>query len=328
MSVNRDKALDVLKGIGILSMIMGHSNMGEIFTTYVAGFHMQLFFLVSGFLFNSKKYSLIQYTKRKAKSLLLPYATFAIVTLVVCLIVSFVSGSNVYGFPSCLLGIVYSNRSIFPITGAIWFLQCLFLVCVLFWFISRVPRIFQLIVLFVFSLLGYYQSKYDLHLPFALDSALTATLFYAVGFYARGFTDRLLGCRHSLVLGTILIVCSGISIFLNGQVNPRTCEYGFYPVYFINAILSVWGWYYIAKWLSNKAMGTLISRIGADSILYLGFNQLIILGLYKLFSVLFHFESTLWKGLRNIMIALLTTIVLYGLTAIINKSKIKYLFGK
>ena len=45
--IYRDNSLDILKGFGILTMVMGHSNMGESFNLYIAGFHMQLFFLVS-----------------------------------------------------------------------------------------------------------------------------------------------------------------------------------------------------------------------------------------------------------------------------------------
>ena len=52
----RNSSLDVLKGIGIISMVMGHSNMGSLFEIYIAGFHMQLFFIISGFLYKPERY--------------------------------------------------------------------------------------------------------------------------------------------------------------------------------------------------------------------------------------------------------------------------------
>lgn len=51
----RNPVIDILKGIGIVSMVMGHSNFGSLFEIYIAGFHMQLFFIISGYLFKRKR---------------------------------------------------------------------------------------------------------------------------------------------------------------------------------------------------------------------------------------------------------------------------------
>ncbi len=49
----RDKTLDVLKGIGIILMVVGHS--GSRLANFIYLFHMALFFMASGYVWNDKK---------------------------------------------------------------------------------------------------------------------------------------------------------------------------------------------------------------------------------------------------------------------------------
>ena len=54
MNKDRDIIIDILKGIGMLLVIIGHS--GCIWPFYLAiyAFHMPLFFIVSGLFFSTK----------------------------------------------------------------------------------------------------------------------------------------------------------------------------------------------------------------------------------------------------------------------------------
>ena len=49
----RDPSFDILKGLGILLMIMGHVGFGELFSKYIHAFHMPLFFLISGYFYKT-----------------------------------------------------------------------------------------------------------------------------------------------------------------------------------------------------------------------------------------------------------------------------------
>ena len=73
--VERYKVIDVIKGYGICLMVCGHS--GAPFTNWIYLFHMALFFIASGYLWNERnavtKKNVVQYVKRKAKSLWLPF---------------------------------------------------------------------------------------------------------------------------------------------------------------------------------------------------------------------------------------------------------------
>lgn len=70
---NRNIAIDIVKAIGILMMIIGHC--GQIpympYRHFIFTFHMPLFFIISGFFY--KKKDIAMSLKSDAKHLLLPY---------------------------------------------------------------------------------------------------------------------------------------------------------------------------------------------------------------------------------------------------------------
>lgn len=75
-NTTRDTTLDAVKGIGIILMVLGHS--GGPFHDFVYLFHMALFFMVSGFLWNDKKVADLPTACKsllaRLKGLLLPFA--------------------------------------------------------------------------------------------------------------------------------------------------------------------------------------------------------------------------------------------------------------
>lgn len=61
---SRVEYIDILKGIGIILMIMGHIGFSGIFDFYIHAFNMPLFFFVSGYLYKTK-------TEKKYKDIVL-----------------------------------------------------------------------------------------------------------------------------------------------------------------------------------------------------------------------------------------------------------------
>ncbi|WP_075557275.1 acyltransferase family protein [Parabacteroides timonensis] len=330
--IDRNISIDILKGIGILSMIIGHSNFGSITEIYIAGFHMQLFFIISGLFFSPDKYLLVDFLKRKAKSLLLPYFSFALITIFLCLIVNWIRGEELYPIENILKGIVFSNRAIFPITGALWFLQCLFFAELFFFFIVKIKnKVILMILLGFIASLSYWQSISNVWFPFAIDSALSAVVFIGVGYLFKSYMNKINISKNQILSWAIIILfISLITIFYNGQVNPRICTYGNIYLFFFNAIIGTIGWYLFSAYLfkSKFEYYSFLSYIGRNSIIYLGLNQLIILALYHIFNLMYNFDYFILKAVRNIAICFLTTIMLYYISILFNKSRLKILIGK
>ena len=84
MNNKRFEWIDILKGIGIILVVVGHSNFSFAKATtamfiqkYIYSFHMPLFFFVSGYLFVKDKYSNFKrFLRVKTKTLMIPYFFF------------------------------------------------------------------------------------------------------------------------------------------------------------------------------------------------------------------------------------------------------------
>lgn len=71
----RDRVVDILKGIGIFLMVFRHARAP--FSEFVLLFHMALFFIASGYLYKKEKCNsinnLVIYIKAKLRHLWIPY---------------------------------------------------------------------------------------------------------------------------------------------------------------------------------------------------------------------------------------------------------------
>lgn len=87
MKSGRLAYLDMVKGIGIIFVVMGHSQyLNEQIRIVITSFHMPLFFIVSGMLIShirEDERPMREILKRKAKSMLVPYAVFSAVYLAI-----------------------------------------------------------------------------------------------------------------------------------------------------------------------------------------------------------------------------------------------------
>lgn len=85
MKEKRLDSLDLVKGIGIVLVVIGHSGYtSESVLTWLASFHMPLFFIVSGMLFAHKRSDtepFIPYLKKRFCGMMIPYVSFSLINL-------------------------------------------------------------------------------------------------------------------------------------------------------------------------------------------------------------------------------------------------------
>lgn len=134
----RNHAVDVLRAIGIIVMILAHIEIGPWFYKWSHAFHMPLFFLVSGYFFNELAATehTSDYIKKKAQGLLVPYMAVAFVCYALW---SLLKHDRPLIEP--LLNIFLLNQSGIPIATAIWFLTCLFMLECTYIGITKLIRI-------------------------------------------------------------------------------------------------------------------------------------------------------------------------------------------
>ena len=181
--------IDIAKGIGILMVVWAHILLTGWTHKMIYAFHMPLFFLVSGMLFKKEKYnSFGTFFMRRAKRLIVPYVIYSVVTWAIWAAFRYVRHDEVdsYIMPLLQTFIAQGSGAFFTHNSALWFVPCLFLVELLYYFISKLGRVWSIIVCFVLAaasfLLGHvFGDKYWFTPPFNADAALIALPFYCVG---------------------------------------------------------------------------------------------------------------------------------------------------
>ncbi len=300
-SNGRNRTLDLLRGFGIVLMVLGHYVHFDFFKTWLYAFHMPLFFVVSGIFFPAREteFSFFAFLKKRAKSLLIPYATCGgLIALATLFLKGVDSASGV------VLSLLWDNTSSEAgDAGTFWFLSALFFAEVLFFVLTHLIRSKPalLTVSFVISAASVFLGNL-VALPWALSPALVALFFLAAGFvsaprvrapqpqlphaFVRAVCLVVLGFLLTCLIGAGEALLSGrdlslSSMFSEGLVGMRR---GVYPgglLFFANALLGVFAAYRLCLALSHaaektapiKALVRVLSFCGKNSLYFLLFSS-------------------------------------------------------
>ena len=79
----RDSAVTYTKAVGIILMVIGHSNCPQMLWDFIYMFHMPLFFIMAGYCFKDKYLQTpVDYVKKKLKGIYLPFIKWSLLMLV------------------------------------------------------------------------------------------------------------------------------------------------------------------------------------------------------------------------------------------------------
>lgn len=140
----RNENLDLLRGTGILLMIIGHSQLPHEIQRFIFSFHMPLFFLISGYLYKDKK--LKDLLTKNSKKILFPY----LITGLIIWGLKAVNGNYLWGYSLLLAN---GSRPVFNLTdyyvGPLWFLISFFISIIFFHYIKKY-------IIYIFNLQFFY----------------------------------------------------------------------------------------------------------------------------------------------------------------------------
>lgn len=187
MMAHRIDTFDIVKGIGILLMIIGHST-GKIpyLRDFIFSFHMPLFFLVSGYFFKPSGWKDI--LLKNSKRLLVPYLFTAFIITVYMLIYAWYQHNNVMDvLVTRMRAIALGSGAprVFgmgPAIGAIWFLLAMFWAHLFFNLALRTR--FTFFICMSLAALSFALYK-EVFLPLSIQPGMSGTLFLYIGYQAR-----------------------------------------------------------------------------------------------------------------------------------------------
>lgn len=223
MGNSRDIRIDLMRGVGILLMVIGHFPVGAFTHQLIYSFHMPLFFIVSGYLtkdFSRKAYTIQEVRDFLFIKLIRRLITPAITTIVAIVILKFLTG-----------------QPISHITGPLWFLFAMFWTKLAFRFIQPLGK-WALPTSLTVGFIAYIISHYWLDYRTFFIQGLCALPFVAIGNYIkqRDAEETRLFRNKIWILACISIcfICWVLSITYF-HVDTYNCSCGCWPIDIIGA---------------------------------------------------------------------------------------------
>ncbi|WP_338473035.1 acyltransferase family protein [Niallia sp. XMNu-256] len=309
--------LDVGKGIGMVLVIFAHDHIPQMLKTFIYTFHMPLFFFLSGFLFSPTKYH--RFSKlftSKCKSLIIPYFSFSIIVYFWFLFrykIGDIEYSSSLFKP--LIGTFIGNRNTDWTVhiGALWFLTCLFITELLFYFLRTKLKtnLLVAIALMIISLIGYmYSMLLGKPLPWNIDAAFMAVLFFGAGYFYKESIQKL---THLINMKVLLIFCflnittGYLNYLLSGErVDMYESQYGNYALFVIAAFSGIIAFLIAVQKIETNAV---FQYVGKNSLIYLALHQSIVFSVLNMvFKKTLENESFLnkiWIGSFYTMVSIL-----------------------
>ena len=329
--------VDMLKGVGIILVMLGHASFPEALVTEIYTFHMPLFFFLSGYVFSIKKYSnLKDFLTYKAKTLLLPLMVFSIFMTIantIFDIVSKIGYSNVIAnLKNNIFDIIFQARGI-TIVSALWFIGCIFFCQVIFYLILKIAKEDNLKILIsiniVFVIGVIYRNLINMNLPYSIDVSLIAILFFGLGYLFKRYFEKI---KVYFKLKYIIVYLSINILF--GFLNFKSIHvridmfYNIYGNYLFFIISAVSGIFMCITLFYNIKKISILSYIGKNSLIYYSLHQYIIFKLIEFIIPQNLFgTSDIGKFFIGIIYVILACSILYFVSETINK-KLPFILGK
>ena len=326
MMTKRNENVDIIKGFGILLMIMGHLGFKDAFAHYIHAFNMPIFFFMSGYLFSADHYtSSKDFILRKAYKLLIPYLCFGLVNIAVDSFI--VEGFDAMTTFKKLLS--YNNNGL-STGGALWFLTALFFADVVFYVLFKYLDIRVAAGIGMVLAVGMTFCTYQL--PFSMNAGFVGVGFMVPGYllkqYGKELEQKLF--RMSYLIWALLFVVNAGLIFVNGYVNMRKNSYAVMPLFFLNGIMAiVLYWIIINKFCNEKNSKWFqwLVYFSSHAIVMICLNELIIT-LVNMGFVAFESEFILWKIILKLVKLAVVLLSLLGIDLMLSKSVFRFMVGE
>ena len=264
----RIEYFDIAKGIGIFLVVWAHAKAP--FQNVMYQFHMPLFMLISGMLYNTKSKP-GEYIVKKVKSLYIPFVFW---NLSCCIIKAIVTSADFKATAVKSLEIILTLSKDGEFFGATWFLGSLFVISVVYKLIDSVVKdneykpVFMAGLFCVFALTGF-----CINFPFMISRTIILSAFFAIGVFVKNYRKEISKCIN---FGTALVyMVTFIVISHYNSANMGKNEYKYPILFFIGAVFASYAVIYFCRFIEKKQVRTAV--IFRKVFLWLGKNSIDIL---------------------------------------------------
>lgn len=271
-SKNR-KYWNIVKGLGILSIVIGHSC--EALVPFVYLYHLAIFFFVSGYLYNEEKYGDEPYLhlSSKMKNNWKKYVGFSILfTLLHNVFLKFgiITNSNYYNFDTTITSIL--NTLLFfgteTMGGALWFVPVLILSSTLFGimvFFSRklsfsnksdkdrekIKSTFVGIFTIISAIIGIYLNVKNINLMLHLQTIFLVIPFFSIGYFLKKDVRDLNSILKIYVFIPAVVFLYYVAYKSNIYINLASNVLGNFYFFYIISFVGIYFCLYLSKIILN-----------------------------------------------------------------------------
>lgn len=273
----RIRSIDIAKAIAMFAIISGHFGIVSI-NNVVYGFHVPLFFIVSGYFF-STKHAFSSSIVQKLRQLMIPYMIVGLVYIPVLTAVLLLQHSdkqtivaNISKIPLALLygaGVPVHSPAVLPQIGLLWFLPALCFAFLLVRIALEARHTVLLIVLYF--MIGWINMLF-FHAPLSIQPALMGTFFIYIGYKARQY--NLFNKRAPLWL-IVLMMCLCLSCISSGIfVNIVNGQISLGPLSILHALCFSYLIIRLCQWidLHNNMLAQFLQWCGKGSLVMMCFH--------------------------------------------------------
>lgn len=223
----RLQELDILKGLLIICVIVGHLAHGE-FLIDVYWFHMPAFFMISGFLWNKNntQKTIYSYSKKILSRYCIPYLSF--------MFLFYIFFGREESFLHYVRAIFYGGGTMNrPYTYATWYINVLTLCMISQYYIckylyeksknEKLLRVITIVVLYVIMHLISYVAPLPIPLPWSIENVFGGLFYLNIGYSLKKYSFEK---KHYMLLfiPVFVLLLKEYDIYTY-KVNMQRCYY-------------------------------------------------------------------------------------------------------
>ena len=285
--------LDVLKGIGIILVVIGHVYSNRTVFNWLYSFHMPLFFLAAGWVYKEK--SVLIDIKRRIQTIVVPYFSFGLLVLLYWQVIERRFRNSDTSFMDSLLGLFSGCYDNLDFNVHLWFLPCFFVTVAFFNILVNLGgRKFAYIAVVLMSLV--YVVLPMPELPWGINRVFKYIGFYAVGVFLAGRETKI--ADRNVGTGVAAVVLLTVNFFLS-LYNLTTGL-----MWFVTALIGVTAMILISQFINENKI---LQYFGRISLIVLCIHSPVYRIVVKIVSIPLHMGTDAVRG--NILLAMIVVAI-------------------
>lgn len=321
----RSDAIDIMKGIGIIFVILGHTIYGALYE-WIYTFHMPLFFIVAGLFLNPNKEIFV----KRVKSLIVPYFIFAIITYLYWRFfeLQFRPIDDDLNINTHFLDIFWQTTE-FKFNVALWFLPCLFFTTILanliFLYVKKSLIIKTICILWIVAVSLYIPNTQSIW----IKEVWCAFPFLTIGFLCNQHFHTLetkLNEKPIYLKTLALLPLIGIFFIPHGGHMHASIYPNGYSYFLLCAVICVAAIFILSTTLTSQKW---LSWLGRNTLVIMCLHEPIKRIVIKIFSMIMYQDTNMVRNsiLMSILITAIIIITIVPICKMVNK-RLPWMLGK